>query len=140
MQEILQTEPYILARARLVEETAETNSEQQALMKAVVNMFRRAVDLNAGIPEDILIYAMNADEPGWLSDLIASTLSLSIEERQEVLEIFDAGDRLNHVAMLLSKELNVLEIEDEITNAGPAGDGTQPARKLPARADARHPD
>ena len=115
--EITQTEPFIVASARPIEESNEVSSDQQALMKAVVNMFKRAVDLNVGIPEDILIYAMNADEPGWLSDLIASTLSLSTEERQEILEMLDAQERLNHVAMLLSKELNVLEIEDEITNA-----------------------
>ncbi|MBZ0300696.1 MAG: endopeptidase La [Anaerolineae bacterium] len=113
---IVQTEPYIMALARPVEEEdQEPTPEQTTLMKAVVNMFKRAVDLNANIPEDVLIYAMNADDPGWLSDLITSTLSLSSEERQRVLEMFDVGERLSHVAMLLSKELNVLEIEDEIS-------------------------
>jgi ATP-dependent Lon protease len=112
----IQTEPYIIARARIIQEPEiEANPEQQVLMKAIINMFKRAVDLNGNIPEDILIYAMNADDPGWLSDLVASTLSLSIEERQQVLEIVDPSERLNHVAMLLSKELNVLEIEDEIS-------------------------
>ncbi len=113
----IQTEPYIIAQARPVPD-AENNDpspEQQALMKAMVNMFKRAVDLNANIPEDVLIYAMNADDAGWLADLVASTLSLSTEERQQVLEMLDPGERLSHVAMLLSKELNVLEIEDDIS-------------------------
>jgi ATP-dependent Lon protease len=112
----VQTEPYLIARARRLETIETVDAPNQALMKAIINMFRRAVDLNASIPEDILIYAMNADAPGWLSDLVASTLSLNTEERQRVLEIVDAGERLKHVAMLLSQELNVLEIEDEISN------------------------
>lgn len=114
--DFVQTEPYIVARARIIDEPEnEPSPEQQALMKAVVNMFKRAVDLNANIPEDVLIYALNAEDPGWLSDLVASTLSLSTEERQQVLEMTHPGERLSHVAMLLSKELNVLEIEDEIS-------------------------
>jgi len=113
---IIQTEPYIIAQARPIRtDDYEPTPEQSTLMKAVVNMFRRAVDLNANIPEDVLIYALNAEDPGWLADLVASTLSLSTEERQRVLEIVDPGERLSHVAMLLSKELNVLEIEDEIS-------------------------
>jgi ATP-dependent Lon protease len=113
---IIQTEPYIIAQARPIQaDDHEPTPEQSTLMKAVVNMFRRAVDLNANIPEDVLIYALNAEDPGWLADLVASTLSLSTEERQRVLEIVDPGERLSHVAMLLSKELNVLEIEDEIS-------------------------
>jgi ATP-dependent Lon protease len=112
----VQTEPYLVARARIIREIeTEPTTEQQNLMKAVTNMFRRAVDLNANIPEDALIYALNAEDPGWLADLVTSTLSLSTEERQHVLELFDPGERLSHVAVLLSKELNVLEIEDEIT-------------------------
>jgi ATP-dependent Lon protease len=110
-----QTDPYIIAKARPVDEINDITPEKQAMMKAVVNLFKRAVDLNANIPEDVLVYAMNAEDPGWLSDLVTSTLSLTVEERQRVLEMLDTGERLNHVAMLLGKELSVLELEDEIS-------------------------
>jgi ATP-dependent Lon protease len=113
--EYIQTDPYLTAKARLIEETNEITPEKQAMMKAVVNLFKRAVDLNANVPEDVLVYAINAEDPGWLSDLVASTLSLTTEERQRVLEMLDTGERLNHVAMLLGKELSVLELEDEIS-------------------------
>ena len=114
--EFLQTDPYMIASARPIDDSVtEVTPEQQAMMKAVVNLFKRALDLNANVPEDMLVYAMNADDPGWLSDLVTSTLSLSTEERQQVLEILDPSERLNHVAMLLGKELSVLELEDEIS-------------------------
>ena len=114
--EFIQQEPYLIARARPITDDTAPSSDQQALMKAVVNMFKRAVDLNANIPEDVLVYALNAENPGWLADLVASTLSLSTEESQHVLEMLDPNDRINHVAMLLSKELNVLEIEENISS------------------------
>jgi ATP-dependent Lon protease len=113
--EYIQTDPYLIAKARLVDEINDITPEKQAMMKAVINLFKRAVDLNASVPEDVLVYAMNADDPGWLSDLVTSTLSLTTDERQRVLEMMDTGERLNHVAMLLGKELSVLELEDEIS-------------------------
>ncbi len=113
--EFVQTDPYMVAKVRPVTEVNDISPEKQAMMKAVVNLFKRAVDLNANIPEDVLVYAMNADDPGWLSDLVTSTLTLTIDERQRVLEMLDTGERLNHVAMLLGKELSVLELEDEIS-------------------------
>ncbi len=114
--EFVQTEPYLVARARFVEEQTDITPERQAMMKAVVNLFRRAVDLNANVPEDVLVYAINAEDPGWLSDLVTSTLSVTSDESQHVLEMLDTGERLNHVAMLLGKELSVLELEDEISS------------------------
>ena len=114
--EFTQVDPYLIARARIIEEENEPTPAKQAMMKAVINLFKRTIDLNASIPEELLIYAMNADDPGLLADLVTSTLSLDVEERQQVLEMLDDGERLNHVAMLLGKELSVLELEDEISN------------------------
>jgi ATP-dependent Lon protease len=114
--EIIKTEPYLVAKARPVEEDNERTPEVTAMMQAVVNLFKRAVELNTNIPEEVIEYALDVDEPAWLADLITSTLSLSIPERQEVLELVDIEDRLHHVAMLLGKELSMLELKDEINS------------------------
>src|SRR5258708_10888698 len=57
---------------------------------------------------------MNIDEPGWLADLIASTLDLNLEERQSILELIDPMDRLHRISVLLGRELDVLELEEQI--------------------------
>ncbi len=57
---------------------------------------------------------MNIDEPGWLADLIASTLELSVEQRQSVLAAVHPAERLEAVSLLLSKELDILELENKI--------------------------
>jgi ATP-dependent Lon protease len=57
---------------------------------------------------------MNIEEPGWLADLVAYTIDLPLAERQSILEIFDPTARLQRVSIVLGKELDVLELEDQI--------------------------
>ncbi|MBN1887487.1 MAG: endopeptidase La [Thermoflexales bacterium] len=112
--EFTQYEPYYRARVRPVWEPSERPSATEALMRAVLALFEKAVQLSRSLPEDAYVFAMNVDEPGWLADLIASTLELSVAERQHVLELFDPTRRLQQVSMLLAKQLDLLEMEDRI--------------------------
>jgi ATP-dependent Lon protease len=115
--EFTRTEPYLVARARVIDdEMPEPSREVRDMMQAVVNIFRRVVDLNENISDDVLFYVLNADDPGWLADLVISTLTLSLEERQRSLEMFDPVERLRHAATLLTQELGVLELKDEISS------------------------
>ena len=57
---------------------------------------------------------MNINEPGWLADMIATTVAPPIEERQDLLMTPDPLERLRCVVKLLAKEADVLELEDEI--------------------------
>ena len=106
-----------LARARVsLTNRRRRAAGEQMLMKAVVNMFRQLVELNNGIPEDMLLYALNADDPGWLADLVASSLTLSTAISQQVLETLDPQERIAQVADLLQQELGALEIEDDLNS------------------------
>lgn len=106
--------PLLRARARPVEESRPRSKEAVALMRAVLTLFEQAVQLNRSLPEEAYVYAVNIDEPGWLADLIAGALNLSVAERQEVLETFDPIERLQYLSVLLGRELDVLELEDQI--------------------------
>jgi ATP-dependent Lon protease len=112
--ELVQTEPYIIARANPIIESTKKGLVTEALMRAALALFEKVVQLSADIPEDAYIAALNVDEPGWLSDLIASVLDLEIEERQEILETIDPDQRLQRISILLGKELDVLELENRI--------------------------
>jgi ATP-dependent Lon protease len=109
------TGSYNSARARILRETTPKSRKVNATMQVVLNLFKRAIELNDNIPDEVLFYALNAEQPGWLADLITSTLTLPFEERQRVLETLNAGERLDYVGKLLGEELNVLELKDEIT-------------------------
>jgi len=104
-----------IGRARVVPETGHKSRRIKATMQVVLTLFKRAIELNETIPDEVLVYAMNADGPGWLADLVASTLTLSAADRQTVLETLNVADRLEFVGKLLGEELNVLELRDEIS-------------------------
>ncbi len=112
--EFLQTEPYIRVRAMPIYEPAEKSLSTEALMRAVLALFEKCVQLSRTIPEDAYVAAMNIDEPGWLADLVASILNLDLGKRQEILETIDPTERLQRLSIVLAKELDVLELENKI--------------------------
>jgi len=112
--EFTQTEPYYRAKARPIFEPSDRTRENEALMRAVLALFEKVVKLNHSIPEEAYVYAMNVDEAGWLADLVASTIGVDVSAAQEVLEMIDPTARLQRVSVLLGKELDVLELEDQI--------------------------
>jgi len=112
--EYVHLEPYIRVRALPIYEAMEKTPLTEALMRAVLALFEKVVQLNRNLPEDAYVFAMNIDESGWLADLITQVLDLEVAARQEVLETLDVAARLQRVSVLLAKELDVLELEDRI--------------------------
>jgi ATP-dependent Lon protease len=72
------------------------------------------VDLDRSLPEEAYLYALNIEDPGWLADMITTAIAPPLEERQTVLMTLDPMQRLQHVVKLLAREVDVLELEDEI--------------------------
>jgi ATP-dependent Lon protease len=112
--EFVQTEPFYVVRARPIYEPTDKPRETEALMRAVLGLFERVARLNRAIPEEAYVFAMNIEEPGWLADHIASIMDLPLAERQSVLEVLEPAARLQRLSILLGKELDVLELEDQI--------------------------
>ncbi len=107
-------EPYYQARVRPVEEYVEVDQQISATMHTVLSMFERLVQLNESIPEETYMFAMNIEEPGVLADMVATSLNLHFGERVELLFMFNPLRRLEKVLSLLNKEIQVLELSDEI--------------------------
>ncbi len=112
--ELTQNEPYFICKARLLDDNFEPSAQVQASMRAAVTLFRRVISLSTEIPGEMLTYARETDHPGTLADLIASTLSISNDERLDVLKAIDPVERLRLIMQLLGKEITLLELEDEI--------------------------
>lgn len=112
--EFTQWDPYIRVRARPVSEPVDWDRNTEALMRAVMTLFEKTMELSRNMPEDAYTFAINIDEPGWLADFVASTLNIPVKERQEILETLDPGVRLQKVSIVLAKELDVLELENQI--------------------------
>ena len=112
--EFTQIDPYYRVRVRLMDDPTARPPATEALMRAVLALFEKVIQLNRTLPEDAYVYAMNVTEPGWLADLVASTIEMPVSTRQELLEVLDPSKRLQHLSILLAKELDVLELEDQI--------------------------
>ena len=64
-----------------------------------------------------MVIAANLDDPARLTDLAASNLDLKLEEAQEILETIDPVERLKRVNELLTREINLLTMQQEISSA-----------------------
>ncbi len=112
--EFVQLEPFIRVRARPIFEPKEAEREMQALMRSVLDSFERCVQLDRSLPEEAHLYALNIGEPGWLADMIASSLAISAQEKQKLLMLPDPAMRLQQLNLLLAQQVDVLELENKI--------------------------
>jgi ATP-dependent Lon protease len=111
---IIADDPYYVARVTPIEEVEEENVATEALMRAVLALFEKAVRLSPTLPEDAYVMALNVGKPGWLADFIASTLELEDPEAQLIIATFNPVERLQRVSIILAKELDVLELQTKI--------------------------
>ncbi len=92
----------------------ENSLEVEALVRNVRGSMERAASLGKNISPEVLAIIANLDDAGRLADLAASNLELKVEDAQSVLDIFEPVKRLRRVNDLLSKEIDVLTVQQEI--------------------------
>ena len=109
-------DPYFEARIVEIHEAEGVTSaiEVEALIRSVKELVSKSVTLGKQIAPDVVVIVSNLDHPGRLADLVASHLDLKIEQAQEVLDLFDPIQRLKKIGELLSKEIEVLEVQQRI--------------------------
>lgn len=112
--EVVQREDSFAARVEPIVEGSSEDSEVQALMRAVLAQFDQYVKLNKKIPPEILTSLASIVDAGRLADTITAHLSLKLEEKQKILEMFDVVQRLEHLLGLLEAELDILQVEKRI--------------------------
>ncbi len=90
------------------------NNEVEAMRRAIIAQFDQYVKLNKKIPPEILTSLSGIEEAGRLADTIAAHLPLKLEQKQEVLEMFNTGERLERLLTQLETELDILQVEKRI--------------------------
>jgi len=118
VDEIIQEEPFVLARGRPLSDVEDETGASADLGAVILKLFERVVDLSDAIAHDVYIRAMNAENPGILADTVADGLSVSFVRMQELLEIEQVIERLRRLQLLLSEEIEILErqhaVQEEI--------------------------
>ena len=116
VKRILQAEGKAFFQAEvehLAEESAQ-NTEIEALMANIVNLFARVVQASATLPAEVVYMAQSIKEAGTLADMIASSINATAEEKQKVLELQPVADRLKEVTRIVNKQLEILELGKKI--------------------------
>ena len=92
----------------------ETGPQLDALTSRVTGLFEQYVKLSQNVNYDTMVAAIRGDDPGKLADTVGANMQLAIEEKQELLEIFDPIDRLTRVAEMLDIEIEKLNVDRTI--------------------------
>jgi ATP-dependent Lon protease len=90
--------------------------EVEALMRSVKSALEQSQNLGKPISPEVVVIANNMEEAGRLADLTASNLDLKVEGAQAILEALDPVERLRRVHELMTKELEVLNMQQEISS------------------------
>ncbi|MCL4819462.1 MAG: endopeptidase La [Vicinamibacteria bacterium] len=113
-----EAQPHLQAKIEALPEVEpqERTLELEALMRNVKGALERSAGLGKPISPEVVVIANNMEEPGRLADLAASNLELKVEGAQEILEAVAPLDRLRKVHDLVTKELEVLAMQQEISS------------------------
>ena len=106
--------PYLQAKVEHLKEIEKKDDETEALISNLIGLFNKIIELSPGLPQEIGAMANNINEPGTLADMIASTINISTEDKQKILEIEDLKTRLKEVNGLVNHQLQILELGNKI--------------------------
>jgi ATP-dependent Lon protease len=115
VESLLETNDYFSASVQLLEKTSTVDErEAEVLVRSVLNLFDQYVKLNKKVPPEILTSLSGIDDPSRLADTISAHMSLKLDEKQEILEIRDPRQRLEHIMSKIEGEIDLMHIEKRI--------------------------
>ncbi|HWA36422.1 MAG TPA: endopeptidase La [Burkholderiales bacterium] len=114
IKQITDVRTHWIADAEALPPEAAPAPEVEAMRRALLSAFDQYVKLNKKIPPEILTSLSGIDEAGRLADTVAAHLPLKLEQKQQVLEMFDAKSRLEHLLSQLETEIDILQVEKRI--------------------------
>ena len=114
--QITNEDGFFRATIRLMPGRLEDSPQVQQTASRVIQLFEQYVKLSQSLNYDTVMAAVRADDPVRLSDSVAQNLQISVEEKQELLEMFDPLERLGRVGDILEIEIDKLNVERSVNN------------------------
>ena len=117
--EKIQETPYLRAKIEILEEPPQEDGhseEVEALRRSVATMFEQAIRLSNHLPDELRALTQAVQETNVMCDLVAAHMTLSVENKQLVLETLPLKPRLHALLEMLSKEVRVLELTSKVQN------------------------
>lgn len=117
IEEVVFEVPYFRCKVKTIEDPEYVeDSEAEALMRTVLSSFDEYISINKSISPEVFASIATIEEPGTMADMIASHLDIKIEEKQELIEAFDPKNRLELLNEILTREIEILNIEQDISS------------------------
>jgi ATP-dependent Lon protease len=114
IRDVVDLKTHWIAEAEPIAVEGAVPAEIEAMRRALLSAFDQYVKLNKKIPPEILTSLSGIDEAGRLADTVAAHLPLKLEQKQQVLEMFDVKGRLEHLLSQLETEIDILQVEKRI--------------------------
>ena len=116
LEKLIDRGDYYAAELSPIAEQEVDNTEQAALMRAVIEQFEGYVKLNRKIPSEQVGTVSGISDAGHLADAVAAQLSIKLEDKEQLLELIDVTERLERVYQLMEGEIGMLQMERKIRN------------------------
>jgi len=107
-------EGYFRVSVKTATHRAVSTPSLEQLVQRVTSLFEQYVKLSQNLNYETMIAAVKVDEVGKFTDTVAANLNISLEEKQELLEIFEPVDRLTRLADILDIEIEKLNVDRTI--------------------------
>ncbi len=112
--ELFTEELLLEAEAEIIEDETKKTAEVEAQMRSVLYSFEQYIKVSRKVPPETLATVSDIEEPGRFTDVIASHLSMKLNQKQEILEAIDPKERLEKLNEILGREIEIVEIERRI--------------------------
>ncbi len=109
---------YLVAKLSVLKEYSDEHSDKELeiLVRSLISQFEQYIKLNKKIPPEVMASISSIEDPNRLVDTIAAHLTIKLEEKQEILEILDIGQRLERLMSSIEAEIDLLQVEKRIRN------------------------
>lgn len=112
--ERISEDDYYQVTAEILEEQHVSNEESEALFRSAITNFENYVKLNKKIQPETISSIGKIEKPGALADTVAAHMQIDIPAKQQILEMLDVSERLEHIFALMESEISVLNTEKRI--------------------------
>jgi ATP-dependent Lon protease len=114
IERFVQVEPHMRVEVSPLEDDAEASPEIESLMRGVVDLFDRYVELDKKVPPEVSLTVRGVEDAGRMADIVASNLGIGVTDKQDVLETFQMNARLEKLSSVLQREIEILDMDRSI--------------------------
>jgi ATP-dependent Lon protease len=114
IERFIETEPHLRVEVALLDEDFLPSPELEGLMRGVVDLFDRYVELDKKVPPEVNLTVRGVEDAGRMADIVASNLGIAVTDKQDVLETFQMNARLEKLSTALQREIEILDMDRSI--------------------------